>query len=709
MNLPADYARRVYAGVLGKMIGVYLGRPIEGWTHERIERELGEVDRYVSDRLGLPLVVTDDDLSGTFTFLRALEDHGFPRDITSEQIGETWLNYIIEDRTVLWWGGVGLSTEQTAFRRLQGGVPAPSSGSRELNGPVVSEQIGAQIFIDGWGMVAPGRPELAADLAARAARVSHDGEAVYAAQVIAAMEAQAFVEPDLGRLLDRGLSVIPRDSLIARVIRDLRAWRSEDQDWRRSRARLQDRYGYHRFGGACHVVPNHALVWLGLLYGDGDFRRSLMITNTSGWDTDCNSGNVGCLLGIRNGLTAFEGAYDWRGPVRDRLYLPTADGGRAITDALTEAGHIVRAGRALVGLPHDLPKGGARFHFSQPGSVQGFTLGEEDPAGGTLDNVAWRGERVLALRWAGTGPDQRLRATTSTFISPDALRMPGYELLASPTLYPGQVVRVRVSADESNATPVTIRPCVGRYSEGPGLEPVLGPGTAVRPGGESELVWRVPDTGGQPVADVGIEVTCPGPGGAVYLHTLTWDGTPDVCLGRPAGEGTVWRRAWVDAVHHWEALWPEAYRIAQDTGRGLLIQGARDWHDYQVSAAIRSDFAAVHGLAARVQGLRRYYALTLRPSGVAQLIKVRGTEQVLAQTTVLPGEQLRDFNLELDGPRLRAFLDRELLFEVVDDDPISGGGVALLVEEGMLACDAVRVLPTRTVDPLQVLDVARPV
>ena len=28
--LPADYAERVYAGVLGKLIGVYLGRPVEG-------------------------------------------------------------------------------------------------------------------------------------------------------------------------------------------------------------------------------------------------------------------------------------------------------------------------------------------------------------------------------------------------------------------------------------------------------------------------------------------------------------------------------------------------------------------------------------------------------------------------------------------------------------------------------------------------------
>src|SRR5690349_16816606 len=100
MTLPTDYVERVYAGVLGKLIGVYLGRPFEGWPHERILATLGPIDYYVHDRLGQPLIVTDDDLSGTFTFLRALPDHGNRRDLTPAEIGETWRNYIIEERTI---------------------------------------------------------------------------------------------------------------------------------------------------------------------------------------------------------------------------------------------------------------------------------------------------------------------------------------------------------------------------------------------------------------------------------------------------------------------------------------------------------------------------------------------------------------------------------------------------------------------------------
>ena len=243
MNLPSDYSERVYAGVLGKTIGVYLGRPFEGWTYERIQKRLGDIEYYVHDQVGVPLLVTDDDIAGTFTFLRAMGDHGCNPQISSAEIGESWLNYLIENKTILWWGGLGNSTEHTAYLRLKKGIQAPQSGSAALNSKVVSEQIGAQIFIDGWAMVSPGDADQAARLAEQAARVSHDGEAVYGAVVLAVMEAMAFVEPDLNKLLDTALGYIPADSVIRRLIDDLRAWHVQDPDWRAARERLQAVYG----------------------------------------------------------------------------------------------------------------------------------------------------------------------------------------------------------------------------------------------------------------------------------------------------------------------------------------------------------------------------------------------------------------------------------------------------------------------------------
>ena len=95
-------------------------------------------------------------------------------------------------------------------------------------------------------MVAPGDPELAADLARRAASVSHDGEAIYGAQVMAAMEAQAFVEPDLDSLLDTGRRPHPARLVISRLIDDIRDWHAEEPDWRKTRERIAANYGYDK-------------------------------------------------------------------------------------------------------------------------------------------------------------------------------------------------------------------------------------------------------------------------------------------------------------------------------------------------------------------------------------------------------------------------------------------------------------------------------
>ena len=297
MSLSHDYVEKVYAGVLGKIIGVYLGRPFEGWSYERIMAELGAVDYYVHEKFKVPLVVTDDDISGTFTFLRALPDHGNSRDLTPAQIGNTWLNYLIENRTILWWGGLGNSTEHTAYLRLKSGIEAPRSGSIALNGKIIAEQIGSQIFIDGWAMVAPGEPELAVDLARRAASVSHDGEAIYGAQVVAAMEAMAFVETDINRLIDTAISFIPTDSTIYHLIADVREWHAQESDWRKTREKIAAKYGYDKYGGVCHLVPNHALIIHALLHGEDNFHQSMMIVNTCGWDTDCNAANCGLFAG----------------------------------------------------------------------------------------------------------------------------------------------------------------------------------------------------------------------------------------------------------------------------------------------------------------------------------------------------------------------------------------------------------------------------
>ena len=80
-------------------------------------------------------------------------------------------------------------------------------------------------------MVCPGDPELASEFARKAGSVSHDGEAIYGAQVVAAMEALAFVEDDTNKILDQSVELIPDSSVIYRMISDIRNWHAVDDDW----------------------------------------------------------------------------------------------------------------------------------------------------------------------------------------------------------------------------------------------------------------------------------------------------------------------------------------------------------------------------------------------------------------------------------------------------------------------------------------------
>ncbi|MDE2127453.1 MAG: ADP-ribosylglycohydrolase family protein [Armatimonadetes bacterium] len=690
MQFPADYAERVYAGVLGKVIGVYAGRPFEGWSFADITARFGEINRYVNEDFGARLVVSDDDISGTLAFPRVLDDTGAGLAISSRQIGCGWLNTIIEERTILWWGGMGVSTEHTAYLRLKSGMPAPESGSAAVNGTVVSEQIGAQIFIDGWGMLAPGAPRLAADLAGRAARVSHDGEAVFAAQFVAAMVAAAFTERDIQRLLDIGLSVIPGDSLVAAVVGDLKRWRAEETDWRSTRERVDELYGYHRYGGGCHVIPNFALIVLALLYGDGSFDRSLMIVNTCGWDTDCNSGNVGCLLAVRGGLAAFDGGYDWRGPVRDRIYIPTSDGGGCVTDAVQEAWRIVRRAYALHGLADQGPPAGPRYRFGFPGAVQGFTA-----EGAKAGAAAVQGSHALRISGSCAGPDHWLYAHTATFIPPEDFDMPGYQLVASPSLYPGQTVQAHVTADPANNEGVRVRLQAAYYDENDAMSTIYGPVAPLDPGRSASLEWRIPPETSGPVARIGVAMqTAPGSTADVLLRSLDWDGTPECSFVR--GTSSASAHAWVlgaTALQQWPR--DEWIRLVENGSRpGLLIQGARVWGGVALRAEVNIHMAARAGIAVRVQGMTRFYALWRASEGHIELVRVLdGETQVLAASPFAwPLDRTVPLSLTVSGARLTGTAGADTILSA-EDHMLDGGAIALLCSEGTVGFRNVAVAP----------------
>ncbi len=704
-SLPADYLERVYAGVLGKVVGVYLGRPFEGWSYQRIMEELGPIRYYVHNKLDMPLVVTDDDVSGTFVFVRALAEHGVSADLSSEAIGKTWLNNVVENRTVFWWGGNGISTEHTAFRNLKAGIAAPGSGSIETNGKTVAEQIGAQIFIDGWALVAPANPTLAARLAKQAGSVSHDGESVYAAQLWAAMEAEAFVSKDVDHLLDLGLSFIPADSLIASVIRDVRSWVNTDRDWEKTRQRIEDIYGYDKFCGICHVAPNHALMIMALLYAHNDFHKAMYIINTSGWDTDCNSGNLGCLIAIMHGLDGFENGPDWLGPLADRAVVSSADGGYALNNCTRIAYDIANLGRGLAGEePLPPPKNGAQFHFSLPKSVQGFQASPVDlqpyliKVEQAIDDENRPG---LAIRLDGlTDATPAVEILTQTFTPLELTTATTYDMMASPLIYPGQTVKAVIRADKTNTSSVVARLRYKVYDAKDDLRTVDSPSVTIQPGQEHVLEWMISDDlDSQPIQQLGVALSVPEGylKGSLWLDSLCWSGAPHLSVKRPSdGPGSIWHRAWINGTDHFLTKGPfDIIHIGQDHGEGILTYGTREWTDYRVAVPrLTVHLGAPAGIAVRVQGLRRYYSLVFLKGGRVALIKARDEDRIELASAPFDWklDAMYSVSVTVQGNIINGFITGGPSLEATDET-YAAGGVGLVTTNGAVSASQFDISP----------------
>jgi hypothetical protein len=314
---------------------------------------------------------------------------------------------------------------------------------------------------------------------------------------------------------------------------------------------------------------------------------------------------------------------------------------------------------------------------------------------------------ALAVGFERLAPERAARALTATFVLPEAIELvddgllaapglhPGrYALPASPTLYPGQTVSARVEADADNDGAVTCSLAARVYDGRDALSITRGSDVELLPGQDRTLEWRVGDTGGQPIAQIGVEVGSRKPvSGRVYVDRLTWDEVPEATFTRPASGGTMWRKAWVQHVDRFEPYWPEPYRLIQNRGRGLLIQGTREWDDYEVIAPLRPEAVGAAGIAARVQGLRRYYAVLLCDDHTVRLVKALDGEAVLAEAPLRREYGIaHDVGLRVQGTAIQARVDGNLVLAHDDEHrPLTGGAVALVCERGTMTCERVTV------------------
>ena len=185
--------------------------------------------------------------------------------------------------------------------------------------------------------------------------------------------------------------------------------------------------------------------------------------------------------------------------------------------------------------------------------------------------------------------------------------------------------------------------------------------------------------------------------GTLYLDYLTWEGEPQVKWESPRQHGRMWRRAWVDAVDHYFTEVPELFRLAQDGERGLLMQGTRQWKNIAAQATLTPYMAKRFGLAIRVQGLQRYYALLLDDQGKVELVRVVDEETVLAEGKFewRNNESLR-LRLQVLENELQGWIDDTCVITAVDsDNKLTEGGIALVIDEGCICVHDVAVQPAQ--------------
>ena len=688
------YAESIYAGVLGKIIGVYLGRPVEGWAYEKIREEFDEINYYVHQAVGVPLIVADDDISGTFGFFKAVEDNNFSCNLSAKDIGDTWLNYIIEDKTILWWGGLGRSTEHTAFLRLKEGINAPDSGSIKLNGQTLAEQIGAQIFMDAFAMMSPGDPEQAVSLIQKAASVSHDGLAVEAACFLGAMEALAFDIVLLDEIIDRSLKYVS-SRLLRQVIDDVRNICAKESDWRKVRTWLDERYGYDKFLGPCHMVPNHAMVLASLLLGGDDFQRSIMIAASAGWDTDCNAGNVGCLNGIRLKLAGMSAGADFRAPVADLMLVVTADGGSCLSDAVQQSRTILQAAAAFKDEPIEL--NAKRYDFEFNGSTQGFT---PCPYADTQYRVVsvsnlnqTAAEKGLVIDYRGLAQGISGCVSTPVFLDFSVLAK-NFSTLASPTLYSSQtaVAHVKAFADDNPG----LRFYILYYDADNQVKRKNGEVVRLEPG-LNELSWPVPDTQGMPIFRLGLElVSQKRLDGRIAMLDMNWPGAPKAFAQKGMLMTSIWDlnpfwlQAWVSSAKQFAPDFKYTYCISHPDDEGVVTMGTQDWADYGLTSGLSFNLHKSGGLVARSKGHRRYYAALLSGGNTASIIMRKNSEVKCLAATDFAYQEDRLYQLEFEvkGNELTLSIDGACILKTTDpDQTYVYGGAGFLVEQGTMLAD----------------------
>jgi hypothetical protein len=285
-----DLRDKIAGGWAGQMIGVSFGAPTEFRYREKIIE--GSLPEWTPERITNSL--NQDDLYVDMTFAKVLDDKGLKA--TTEDFGAMFR----DAQYALWHANLA------SRRALKRGVPASLAGTPKYNAH--ANDIDFQIEADFIGLMAPALPQSAADIAYRAGRVMNYGDGIYGGVFVSCMYSAAFFEKDPRKVVQAGLACLPPKSPYAMTISDVLAWSKQNPDWKTTWGLIEKKWNGREPCPDGAMLPfnidaklNGAYVALGLLYGEGDFWKTMEISTRSGQDSDCNPSNACGVLGTMLG------------------------------------------------------------------------------------------------------------------------------------------------------------------------------------------------------------------------------------------------------------------------------------------------------------------------------------------------------------------------------------------------------------------------
>lgn len=335
LHLSGALEDRVLGGWLGRSAGCLLGQPVEAWMRDRILGFLKDTNNYpieryfssdipeelrkrwdVTDGPGpydalhknwinlIDCMKEDDDLNYTIFSLKILERRG--RDFTSEDVAYGWLTSLPYLLTC--------SAERIAYRNIANMMSPPESATF---GNPYREWIGAQIRTDLYGWVNPCDPATAAEMAWRDGRISHTKNGLYGAMFAASMCAAAFSGCSAEEVIRQGLGQIPAQCRLAVAVEEVLEWHKRNMSAEEAICKVHASWNEADPYDWCYVTPNAMLVAIALLWGNGDFTRTIGLAVEAGFDTDCNAATAGSILGVMLGGKAIPA--NWTDPMKNKI------------------------------------------------------------------------------------------------------------------------------------------------------------------------------------------------------------------------------------------------------------------------------------------------------------------------------------------------------------------------------------------------------